>query len=98
MKKLISLMAVIFTLSILTPTAVFSEEQSKFKKFWIWMTQGVKDTGKEIKSDVKEAGKEIKEGAQDAGQQIGDKTKEEVEAGKDKVKKDINDAKKEFGN
>ena len=98
MKKLIGFITVIFTLSILTPTFAFSEEQSKAKKFWLQTKQSVKEAGQDIKEGVKEAGKEIKEGGKDAGQQIGDKAKSEEKKGEAKAKKDVNDAKKEFSN
>ena len=66
MKKLIGLITVIFTLSIITPTFAFSEEQSKAKKFWLQTKQSVKEAGQEIKEGTKKAGKEIKEGSKDA--------------------------------
>jgi hypothetical protein len=98
MKKLIGLITIIFTISILTPTFAFSEEQSKAKKFWLQTKESVKEAGKDIKEGVKEAGKEIKDGSKDAGKQIGDKAKSEEKKGEGKVKKDVNDAKKEFSN
>ena len=98
MKKLIVLITVIFTFSILAPTFAFSEEQSRAKKFWLRTKQSVKEAGQDIKEGVKEAGKEIKEGGKDAGQQIGDKAKSEEKKGEAKAKKDVNDAKKEFSN
>ena len=97
MKKLIALISVIFTLSILTPAFTFAEEQSKFKTFWLKTKQSAKEAGQEIKEGVKEAGKEIKEGAKDAGKQIGEKSKEATQKGKNKVKKDLADAKKAIG-
>ena len=98
MKKLIVLITIIFTVSILAPTFAFSEEQSKAKKFWLQTKESVKQAGQDIKSGVKEAGQEIKEGGKDAGKQIGDKAKSEEKKGEGKVKKDVNDAKKEFSN
>ena len=73
MKKLIGLITIIFTLSILTPTFAFSEEQSKAKKFWLQTKESVKQAGQDIKEGTKKAGKEIKEGGKDAGKQVGDK-------------------------
>ncbi len=98
MKKLIGLITIIFTLSILTPTFAFSEEQSKAKKFWLQTKESVKQAGQDIKEGTKKAGKEIKEGGKDAGKQVGDKAKSEEKKGEAKAKKDINDAKKEFSN
>ena len=98
MKKLIVLITIIFTVSILAPTFAFSGEQSKAKKFWLQTKESVKEAGKDIKEGVKEAGKEIKDGSKDAGKQIGDKAKSEEKKGEGKVKKDVNDAKKEFSN
>ncbi len=97
MKKLIGLITIIFTLSILTPTLAFSEE-GKAKKFWLQTKESVKEAGQDIKSGVKEAGKEIKSGSKDAGKQVGDKAKSEEKQGEAKVKKDVNNAKKEFSN
>ena len=90
MKKLIGLITVIFTLSILTPTFAFSEEQSKAKKFWLQTKESVKEAGKDIKQGVKDAGKEIKEGGKDAGKQVGNKAKSEEKKGEAKAKKDVN--------
>ncbi|MBO4542116.1 MAG: hypothetical protein J5725_02920, partial [Bacteroidales bacterium] len=77
MKKIACLITMIFTLSILTPTFAFSEEQSKAKQLWLQTKQSVKQAGQDIKQGVKDAGKEIKEGGKDAGKQIGDKAKSE---------------------
>ena len=96
MKKLIGLITIIFTLSILAPAFAFSEEPSKAKKFWLQTKESVKEAGKDIKEGVKEAGKEIKEGGKDAGKQVGDKAKSEEKKGEAKVKKDVNNAKNEF--
>ena len=96
MKKLIGLITIIFTLSILTPTFAFSEEQSKAKKFWLQTKESVKEAGKDIKQGVKDAGKEIKDGGKDAGKQVGNKAKSEEKKGEAKAKKDVNDAKKAF--
>ena len=98
MKKIACLITMIFTLSILTPTFAFSEEQSKAKQFWLQTKQSVKQAGQDIKEGVKEAGKEIKEGGKDAGKQVGDKAKSEEKKGETKVKKDVNEAKKELNN
>ena len=97
MKKLLGLITVIFTLSVLTPAIAFSEE-GKAKKFWLQTKQSVKEAGQDIKSGVKEAGKEIKEGGKDAGKQVGDKAKSEEKKGESKAKKDATDAKNAFSN
>ena len=91
MKKLIGLITVIFTLSILTPTFAFSEEQSKAKKFWLQTKESVKEAGKDIKEGIKDAGKEIKEGGKDAGKQVGNKAKSEEKKGEAKAKKEFSD-------
>jgi len=84
MKKLITLITVIFALSVLTPAVAFSEE-GKVKKFWLQTKESVKEAGKDIKEGTKKAGKEIKEGS-----------KKEYNKGEKKVKKDVNDAKNAF--
>ena len=96
MKKLITLITVIFMLSVFSPAFAFSEEQSKAKKFWLQTKESVKEAGKDIKEGTKKAGKEIKEGSKDAGKQISDKAKSEEKKGEAKAKKDVNDAKNAF--
>ena len=95
MKKLITLITVIFALSVLTPAVAFSEE-GKVKKFWLQTKESVKEAGKDIKEGTKKAGKEIKEGSKKAGKEIGDTSKKEYNKGEKKVKKDVNDAKNAF--
>ena len=93
MKKLIGLITVIFTLSILTPAIAFSEE-GKMKKFWLQTKESVKEAGQDIKEGTKKAGKEIKEGGKDAGKQVKNDTS--ITPSEAKAKKDVNDAKNAF--